>query len=166
MVIVWVRKSKLRLSSLGEISATQEKWLRLVRSMWQFKPSLQVQTLRRKIICNICGYEHAPDRKRCPATWGKVCSEGSTRRITLPGDVKRTPGPFMQMTAVKSLKKLVWLVMWNSTKVKLMGMYALPVGNLRNNSNSKVRFLVVEEHLTPLGMLPRRWVQRKIHGGA
>ena len=96
-----------------------------------------------------------------PDTWDKVCTEGSTRRITLPGDVKRPPGPFMQMRAVKSLKKLVWLqfkpspcsqslVIRNSTKVKLMGMYALPVGNPRNNSKSKVRFLVVEQHLTPL----------------
>ena len=26
----------------------------------------------KKISCKFCGYEHAPERKKCPA-WGKVC---------------------------------------------------------------------------------------------
>ena len=34
-------------------------------------PILDVQS-GKKISCKFCGYEHAPERKKCPA-WGKVC---------------------------------------------------------------------------------------------
>ena len=27
----------------------------------------------KKILCKFCGYDHAPERKKCPA-WGKVCN--------------------------------------------------------------------------------------------
>ena len=42
------------------------------------------------------------------------------------------------------------LVMWNGTKVKPIGTCALPVVNPKNNDKFKVRFLIVEEDLTPL----------------
>ena len=42
------------------------------------------------------------------------------------------------------------LVMWNGTKVKPVGTCALPVVNPKNNDKFKVRFLIVEEDLTPL----------------
>ena len=32
----------------------------------------QVESKKKKISCKFCGYEHAPERKKCPA-WGKVC---------------------------------------------------------------------------------------------
>ena len=30
-------------------------------------------TLRKNIFCKFCGYEHTPDKKKCPA-WGKICN--------------------------------------------------------------------------------------------
>ena len=42
------------------------------------------------------------------------------------------------------------LVMWNGTKVKPVGTCALKIVNPRNNEKFKVRFLVVNESLTPL----------------
>ena len=42
------------------------------------------------------------------------------------------------------------LVMWNGTKVKPVGTCALKVVNPRNNEKFKVRFLIVNESLTPL----------------
>lgn len=42
------------------------------------------------------------------------------------------------------------LVMWNGTKVKPVGMCALPIVNPRNNTKYKVSFLVVKEILTLL----------------
>ena len=41
-------------------------------------------------------------------------------------------------------------VMWNGTYVKPIGTCALPVENTQNSKKYKVRFLVVEEGLTPL----------------
>ena len=42
------------------------------------------------------------------------------------------------------------LVMWNGTKLTLVGSSALPVVNAKTNEKYKVRFLVVKEDLTPL----------------
>ena len=33
----------------------------------------------KKISCKFCGYEHAPERKKCPA-WGKVCKRCKTKK--------------------------------------------------------------------------------------
>ena len=41
-------------------------------------------------------------------------------------------------------------VMWSGAKTKPVGACALPVENPRNSKKYKVRFLVVEEDLTPL----------------
>ena len=58
----------------------------------------------KKVSCNFCGYEHAPDKKKCPA-WGKTCNRCKGKTILLTNARK----PSFTVSRVKtSTRKSAW----------------------------------------------------------
>ena len=64
-------KSLTEPEEINQVKSTKEKKQRT----FERKKGLQSG---KKVSCNFCGYEHPPDKKKCPA-WGKVCNRCKER---------------------------------------------------------------------------------------
>ena len=151
----------------------------------------------KKISCKFCGYEHIPDKKKCPA-WGKTCNRckeknhfaKKCKKASVYSIESEDEHEEIRMVKVQAVQeKAVFakmcigneivkfqldcgasanvlphkfakdvelipctktLVMWNGTKVKPAGACTMPVVNPKNDEEYEIKFLVVEEDLTPL----------------